>query len=115
MTTSLCPPVPTSQSPTHALVTSATTPLRELLDQWNLDGFPHRFVQNDDGLVDGIVDLRYIQQLLAAVNSVERIRWEDVTVGTLVEKVFTVPQDSPGDTELESPAGRLGRFRPVRW
>lgn len=90
-----------SQDPTHPLVTSATTPLHKLLDESALDSVPHRLIQNDAGVIDGIVDLRDIRRLLDADNPIERIRWEDVAVGTIADTVFAVPDHPQPNSNLE--------------
>jgi diguanylate cyclase (GGDEF)-like protein len=93
--------VATTEDSTHQLVMSATTPLHQLLGESNLDGIPHRLVQNDAGVIDGIVDLREIRRLLGADNPIERIRWEDVTVGAIADTVFAVPDDSRPNVNVE--------------
>ncbi len=80
------------------MVVPSITPLRELLDRWDRTVSPYQLVLNEDGLIDGIVDLWHVQKLLATDNLVERIRWEMVTAGTIAETVFAVPNDIPLDS-----------------
>ncbi len=63
----------------------AATPLRELPDM--LDEFDVRYalVENEQGLIAGIVDLQHVCELLASDNPMERARWEDVPVGSIAE------------------------------
>jgi diguanylate cyclase (GGDEF)-like protein len=79
----------------------ATTPLHKLLDESSLDSVPHRLIQNDAGVIDGIVDLRDIRRLLNADNPIERTRWEGVSVGTITNTVFAVPDHPRSTSDLE--------------
>jgi diguanylate cyclase (GGDEF)-like protein len=101
MSPSLDSSVVISQVPTHQLVMSATTPLHKLLDESSPDSVPHRLIQNEAGVIDGIVDLRDIRRLLDADNPVERIRWEGVSVGTVADTVFAVPDHPRPHPNLE--------------
>lgn len=79
---------------TDSLVASSSTSLGDLFRNWDRSGPPHRLVQNEVGVIDGIVDMRYVQKLLATTNPVERIRWEAVTVGSIAETVFALPSEA---------------------
>lgn len=92
--------MPTDLSPTVCgeIVTDSgcfgvpsSMPLRTLLNRWDRNSTPYHVVINDEGMIDGIVDLRQVQKLLATTNLVERVRWESVAVGTIAETVFAVP------------------------
>lgn len=77
-----------------SLVTLSSTALGDLLRDWDRSGPPHRLVLNEVGVIDGIVDMRYVQKLLTTTNPIERVRWEAVTVGSISETVFALPADS---------------------
>ena len=94
MQTETARPISAPGTSSDSLVTSSTTLLREVLREWDRTGPPHRLVKNEVGVIDGIVDLRYIQKLLATTNLIERIRWQEVTVGSIAETVFAAPADS---------------------
>jgi diguanylate cyclase (GGDEF)-like protein len=59
-------------------------------------------IRNDAGVIDGIVDLRDIQRLLDTDNPIERIRWEHVSVGTIADTVFAVPDQAQPNSNLEN-------------
>ena len=101
MSASLGLSVEISQHSTHQLVMSATTPLHKLLDESSLDSVPQRLIQNDAGVIDGIVDLRDIRRLLDADNPIERNRWQHVAVGTIADTVFAVPDHSRPNSNAE--------------
>jgi diguanylate cyclase (GGDEF)-like protein len=98
---------------TGSVVTHATTPLRQLLDEWNPDSVSHRLVKNECGLIDGIVDLHYIQRMVAADNPVERTRWEGVTAGAVADYVFIAPSKSQPDAELQCSAAKIQQGTPI--
>ncbi len=79
-------------------VVSSKTPLRQLLSSWSEASTPYRLVQDADGIVTGIVDLQYVQQLLESENLVERRRWERMTVGSVADAVFAY-----GEQQCEAP------------
>ena len=79
--------------------TPSNMPLQALLEGWDRTGTPYQLVMNDDGVIDGLVDLRQVQKLLSTDNVVERLRWETVTVGAIAETVFAVPHDVPPQAE----------------
>ncbi len=113
MLTSLDRSAQASHIATQSLVTTTTTTLRRLMEDWSPDSPPHRLVKNDTGVIDGIVDLRSVQRLLVAENPIERNRWEDVTVGAIADIVFAIPDDLPTDSEREVSAEELGHSVPI--
>ncbi len=101
--------MPTDLSPTvfSEIVTDSgcfgvpsSMPLRTLLNRWDPKSTPYQVVMNDEGMIDGIVDLRHVQKLLATTNLIERVRWETVAAGTIAETVFAVPHDERSHSVL---------------
>ena len=106
--------ISTTTSQADSLVASSSTSLGDLFRNWDRSGPPHRLVQNEVGVIDGIVDMRYVQKLLATTNPIERIRWEAVTVGSIAETVFALPSEADSRPQtVDAPTGETAQEAPI--
>lgn len=76
------------------LVVNTATSLRDVLKSWDPETTAHLLVENEDGIVEGIVDWHDIQRLLQTENPVERQRWEQVSIGSIADKVLIAPAEA---------------------
>lgn len=76
------------------LVVNTATSLRDVLKSWDPETTAYLLVENEDGIVEGIVDWHDIQRLLQTENPVERQRWEQVSIGSIADKVLIAPAEA---------------------
>ncbi len=79
----------------------ATTPLRDLRAHISNLDVRYALVENENGVIGGIVDLQRVYELLNADNPIERARWQDVPVGSIAE-VLVPCADAPERTAREA-------------
>lgn len=83
----------------------AATPLRDLPTELGEFDVRYALIENENGLIGGIVDLQRVCELLNADNPIERARWADVAVGSIAEVLVPCAGDLERiDSAFESPA-----------
>lgn len=80
------------------LVVNTGVSLREVLQNWDPETTAYMLVENEDGIIEGIVDWHHIQRLLQTDNPVERQRWEQVSIGSIADKVLIAPEETGPET-----------------
>lgn len=71
--------------PNWRLGIPAATPLRDLATEVGDLEVRYALIENESGLIGGIVDLQRVNELLSSDNPIERSRWEEVPVGSIAE------------------------------
>lgn len=71
----------------------AATPLRDLPTELGEFDVRYALIENENGLIGGIVDLQRVFELLNSDNPTERARWADVAVGSIAEVLVPCGDD----------------------
>lgn len=83
----------------------AATPLRDLPTELGEFDVRYALIENESGLIGGIVDLQRVCELLNVDNPIERARWSDVAVGSIAEVLVPCGGDMERpDNSFEQPA-----------